>query len=82
MSARASRAALRRTETCLRKRRYETWDEANAAALLVWVENPKPDTANPCSPYPCELGGERHYHYGHITVRYLSSHRKPLRSAA
>lgn len=65
---RAERAQIKRVATCLRKRRYPTWDEAAAAALLVWTENPHPDHANPCTPYPCDIGGERHYHYGHLTT--------------
>lgn len=55
-----------RVETCQRKRRYDTWDEAEAAALLVWRENPSPNHANIYGAYPCDLGGERHYHYGHV----------------
>lgn len=57
----------KRVDTCRRKRRYATWDEAEAAALLVWLENPSPHHANICGAYPCDLGGERHYHYGHAT---------------
>lgn len=51
--------------TCERKHRYATWDEAEAAALSVWLENPSPKHANICGAYPCDEGGERHYHYGH-----------------
>lgn len=57
-----------RQETCERKRRYATWDEAEAAAVLVWMENPSPDHANICGAYPCDIGGSRHYHYGHRDV--------------
>lgn len=55
-----------RRERCLRKIRYATWDEAQAATLAVWFENPRSTDTNPCAPYPCDQPGERHYHIGHL----------------
>lgn len=52
-------------ETCRRKRRYDTWDEAGDAGMLVWVEKPTGRYANPPLPYRCDLIGEPHYHCGH-----------------
>lgn len=60
---------LDRARTCQRKQRFDTWDAAEAAALAVWIENPHPNYANPCLPYPCDVVGERHYHYGHLRRR-------------
>lgn len=57
--------AIAQVETCERKRRYSTWDDAEAAALAVWLENPSPNHVNICGAYPCDLGGQRHYRYGH-----------------
>lgn len=68
-ATRSERAQAKRIETCHRKRRYADWDSAEAAALLVWIENPAPNHANPCTPYPCDVDGERHYHYGHMRPR-------------
>lgn len=43
----------RGAETCERKRRYETWDDARLAGMAVWRENPRPTDANPALPYVC-----------------------------
>lgn len=51
---------------CERKRRYETWEEARKAGLLVSLENPRPGDANAPTPYPCDEVPPRHYHCGHI----------------
>lgn len=71
MSNRARRAE-HAEQTCARKIRYATWDEARLAGVAVWRENPNGD-ANMPTPYPCYVGGEKHYHCGHIRFMQVRS---------
>ena len=60
------RRLAQREFLCALKRRYDNWEDARLAGLAVWKEAPREQDANPPAPYPCDLGGERHYHVGHI----------------
>jgi hypothetical protein len=51
-------------ERCKRKRRYGTWEDARVAGVAVWLENPRPQDANPPAPYACRVVGDPHYHIG------------------
>lgn len=69
---RSERARAQRLRRCAEKRRYATWDEARLGGLAVWRENPRPTDANMPTAYPCDVGGERHYHYGHLRFQNSS----------
>jgi hypothetical protein len=54
------------TETCARKVRYRTWDEARRAGLETWLNHGRRHDANAPTAYPCDTLGELHYHCGHL----------------
>ena len=50
-------------ETCVRKIRYSSWDDAVAVALDIWRNNPRDQDSNPPEPYICSHCDL--YHLGH-----------------